>query len=179
MKTVRFQNVVAKCGRPEIHLTLVEPSKDLILQTAVKAQRVMTVFQDTVGTKSDREKVGFESGSLRQFLIFPKSLRSLAGKTVVGIKYDLLKVENVSKKDHAPALPARTKTKAKRRDKKETPSPSRAAHKNVVAFKREEPADEENKEVSALKKQVRHAMEVLETGKPVAAFNMLKRLVDG
>ena len=106
----------------------------------------MTVLQETVGTKSDRGRIGFEPGPSRQFLIFPKSLRSFAGKTVIGIKYDLLKVEKVSKKDRAPAPHARKKTKTKHRGEKRTPNFAHAAHKNVVAFKSEEPGEEENEE---------------------------------
>jgi hypothetical protein len=47
----------------------------------------------------------------------------------------------------------------------------------VVAFQQPD-EDEEDTEVTELKEQVRHAMNVLEKGKPVAAFNLLKRIVE-
>ena len=52
---------------------------------------------------------------------------------------------------------------------------------NVVAFKHppeKEDKDDEDDEIAELKKQVRLAMAVLEQGKAVAAFNLLKRIVE-
>jgi hypothetical protein len=57
----------------------------------------------------------------------------------------------------------------------------RPASEKVVHFTRAEPRDEPDKESEAIKEiknQVRHAMEVLEQGKQVAAFNLLKRILD-
>ncbi|MEO7934338.1 MAG: hypothetical protein ABIT76_14380 [Chthoniobacterales bacterium] len=70
MKTVRFSKIVESCGQPEPYLVLMDPAKDKTLQAAVKAQRVLTVFQETVGNKADRGEVGFQPGPLRQFLVF-------------------------------------------------------------------------------------------------------------
>ena len=75
-----------------------EAGEDRTLQKAVKEQRVMTVWQDSVGPKADRGKVGFEPGPGRQFLIFPKSLRAFTEHTVFGIKYDLLDSRGLPKK---------------------------------------------------------------------------------
>jgi hypothetical protein len=83
VKTVRFSKVVEKSGAPETYLVLMDPAKDRTLQAAVKAQRVMTVAQESVGTKTDRGEVGFHPGPSRQFLVFPKSLR--ADRDVVGV----------------------------------------------------------------------------------------------
>jgi hypothetical protein len=76
------------------------------------------------------------------------------------------------------AAPPRPPTKPKpglcrqvRPEKTESP-----ASRKVVAFKAVE-NDDEDEDIAELKKQVRHAMAVLEEGKPVAAFNLLKRLV--
>ncbi len=51
------------------------------------------------------------------------------------------------------------------------------ATRKVVAFKPPVEDDDEDEDIAELKKQVRHAMSVLEEGKAVAAFNQLKRLV--
>jgi hypothetical protein len=37
---------------------------------------------------------------------------------------------------------------------------------------------EDDSEVAELRRKARHAMDVLEEGKPVAAFNLLKRIVE-
>jgi len=135
----------------------------------------MTVFQENVGTKADRGKVGFDPGPNRQFLVFPKSLKRLAGAEVVGIKYDLL--EEPARPKHLRArVQAPKKPKpapARKREKKTTAEPS----SKVVAFQLAE-KEEDNDEVSEIKKQVRHAMHALEQGKQVAAFNLLKRIVE-
>ena len=181
VKTARFSKVVEKCGEPEGYLLLMDPAKDRTFQAAVKAQRVMTVFQEAVGMKTDRGEVGFQPGRGRQFLVFPKSLKPFNGRTVVGIKYDLIS---------SPEVPKSERAKAARPPKKPKPKPATKARKeraepppkhNVVAFKpprEEEEEDDEDDEIAELKKQVRHAMAVLEEGKAVAAFNLLKRIVE-
>ncbi len=92
-----------------------DPAKDRELQAEVKAKRVMTVFQDSVGNKADRGVVGFEPGPSRQFLVFPKPLRGFEGRNVVGIKYDLLSDKEPPKSERAPTIkakkPKKTKTK--------------------------------------------------------------------
>jgi hypothetical protein len=228
VKTVRFSKVVEKCGQPEDYLLLMDPAKDRTFQAAVKGNRVMTVFQETVGAKADRGEIGFQSGPRRQFLVFPKSLKPFEGSAVVGIKYDLLKAPELKKgggrakaaasggrqkpkkaeparkvEAEADALPKRkakpappsAKAKPKRekppeapRAKKEKSKKSPAAAKkrapkdNVVTFQQEtkvEPEQsEDSEEIAELKNQVRHAMALLEEGKAVAAFNLLKRAVD-
>ena len=156
-----------------------EPTKDRTLQAAVKAQRVMTVMQEAVGTKTDRGEVGFHPGRNRQFLVFPKSLRSFADRAVVGIKYDLLSSPPVPKSQRAapPRPPKKPEPKPESKARPEKPAPEPPARK-VVAFKPPPEDEEEDEEIAELKKQVRHAMAVLEKGKPVAAYNLLKRIVD-
>ena len=218
MKTARFADVVKKCGKPESHLILLDPSKDRELQQAIKAKRVMTVFQDTVGTKADRGIVGFEAGSARQFLIFPKSLRDFAGRQIVGIKYDLWTVKEVPKSERArPAKPPPKKRKEKeakqpsnifafpgleepepatlksapaKSPRKEKPAkPARASVPTKPAQRssreaRKSPPDEakrngtEKREIETIKAAVRKAMKALEAGKQVAAFNLLKKIVE-
>ena len=174
MKTVRFTQVAENCGKPEIYLPLSDPAKDQTLQKAVKAIRVMTVVQPTVGTKTDRGVIGFESGKSRQFLIFPKSLRAFARRTVVGVKYDLFELQEVPKKNRSSPPKAARKPKLKRQaNPRKEPEP---APRKVVAFTPPKD-DEELEEVTDIKKQVRQAMKALEDGKQVAAFNLLKRIV--
>ena len=59
----------------------------------------MTVYQGSGTTKADYGIVGFAEGSSRQFLLFPKTLKSFEGKRVVGIKYNLLESMPVSKEE--------------------------------------------------------------------------------
>lgn len=189
MQTARFSPVVAAAGRPESHLVFADPERDRTLQAAVKAERVMTIFQNTAGNKADHGEVGFDPGSGRQFLIFPKSLRKFKGRSVVGIKYDLIRSPDISK---AQLAPPPKKPPPKKREvphqEPETPSLSKSLKNRRVAGTKppipEEPemppdeAGEEPKHITALKNQVRRAMKHLEQGKQVAAFNMLKRIVE-
>ena len=128
----------------------------------------MTVSQETVGQHADRGTVGFDPGTNRQFLIFPKSLRSFEGKEIVGIKYDLLKGKEVPKSQRAapPKPPKPPKPKKHKRDAK------------IVPFEEQPPHVASEEAVAAIKKKVRHAMKVLEEGKAVAAFNLLKEIVE-
>src|SRR4051794_22542152 len=89
-KTARFSEVVARSGKPEVHLTWTEPTSDRVLQSALKQSRVLTVHQQTRGSKKDFGVVGLEPAPGTQFLIFPRSLRRFAGRRVVGINYELL-----------------------------------------------------------------------------------------
>jgi hypothetical protein len=91
VSTVRFSEIVKIAGEPDVHLLLTDPAQDTRLKKAVSAHRVMTIHQTTVGTKRDYGTVGFVKGATGQFLIFPKSIGAYEGRTVVGIKYDLLK----------------------------------------------------------------------------------------
>ena len=53
--------------------------------------------------------------------------------------------------------------------------------KKVVHFTKpelQEEPDEESEAIQDIKKEVRHAMELLEQGRQVAAFNLLKRIVE-
>lgn len=111
-----------------------DPAKDRTFQAALKAQRVTTVFQEAVGTKTDRGEVGFQPGRGRQFLVFPKSLKSFTGRSVVSIKYDLIGSPEVphSERAKAPRPPKKPKPKpvVKTRKSKQQPLPKH----NFVAF---------------------------------------------
>ncbi|HEY5744207.1 MAG TPA: hypothetical protein VIS99_16915 [Terrimicrobiaceae bacterium] len=173
MKTARFAEVVEAAGKPDTHLLLVPPEKDKTFQAAIKANRIMTLHQKIVGNNKDHGTVGFQPGRARQFLVFPKSLSKFRGARIVGINYDLLAnhEERVSPtKSRAKKSLSRTKVKVRK-----------PVQEKLLQFPKppakEEP-DEESEAIQELKNQVRHAMEVLEEGRQVAAFNLLKRIVD-
>jgi hypothetical protein len=214
MKTVRFAKILESAGKPDIHLLLTEPAKDKTLQTAIKSDRVMTLYQESGSTKTDYATVGFEEGKSRQFLVFPKTLKPFAGQRVVGIKYDLLESIPVSKNERAleprtgktskpernraanavnNQTPAETdptpriikseavkKTRRTRAQESADEPAKKAPPEKLVEFPKLESTQEisDSKEVEALKRRVREAMEALEEGKQVAAFNLLKRIVE-
>ena len=135
----------------------------------------MTITQPSVGSRTDRGEIGFDAGPNRQFLIFPKSLRAFSGKTVVGIKYDLLDSPPVPKSQRVsvsrPSRRAKPKPIARIRRQK----PELIDERRIVAFKLAR--EEEDEGYTEIKRQVRRAMAALEEGKAVAAFNLLKRIV--
>jgi hypothetical protein len=227
MGTVRFSKVLEACGKPDIHLLLIDPAKDKTLQAAIKSDRVMTIYQQSGST--DHGVVGFEQGRSRQFLVFPKPLKSFQGQRIVGIKYELLEdapgpkkepeKKEAAKPDEKPGEPAPTlveqalsgMTKAassasvKRADhrpptvvsKASSTKPKETAPANeeqvdqessetvsvdkVIKFQKAEPDKAptvDADEIKKLKHQVREAMDALEQGKQVVAFNLLKRILD-
>lgn len=184
MKSVRFSQVVAKCGRPETLLLLMDPKKDRALQAAVKAQRVMTLMQSPVRTKTDWGEAGFHPGSQRQYLLFPKSLAAYAGKAIIGIKYELLS-EALAPRHHAAPPAAKPARKASSHPKplkaaKPAPPPEKEEtepppHKEK---QKEEKKTADAPEVARMKRQVKKAMQALEKGRQVAAFNLLQIVDD-
>jgi hypothetical protein len=176
-ETIRFSQVVERSGQPEPFTLWVKPEKDRKFQSALKDHRVLTVHQDTVGSKADYGTVGFTEDSHAQFLIFPKSLKRFEGKRIVGVKYELLK-EDVSPKKKSALATLRPTTSKK-------PAPA----KNVIHVFRpskassEEPprapnATELATELKKLKQNIRSAVTALEKEQTVTAYNILKELVD-
>jgi hypothetical protein len=223
VSTVRFSKVLEACGKPDIHLLLIDPAKDKTLQAAIKSDRVMTLYQQSAGT--DHGVVGFEQGRSRQFLVFPKPLKPFLGQRIVGIKYELIDDTPAPKKDAvkkeapksdepAPTLedrasPAKTKgagsesakqathqtptvlskagaAKAEeaapaKQDKRDQEDRKTVSEDKVIKFQKTEPdksPEAEGDEIKKLKHQVREAMDALEQGKQVVAFNLLKRILD-
>src|SRR3954470_16755377 len=87
-KSMRFDILLEKSGKPELATLWGEPEKDPAFMRAVKENRVVTVCQQNVGTKKDYGLVGFFKEKNASFLIFPKRI-SLAPETkIIGIKYD-------------------------------------------------------------------------------------------
>ncbi|WP_038160047.1 hypothetical protein [Verrucomicrobium sp. BvORR106] len=91
MNIVRFTEVVKDAGKPEVYLPWKTPSRDAALRKLVAQHRVMTLMQPRTGTKKDWGEVGLGKNLDGQILVFPKSLKNVAGKRVVGIDYRLLK----------------------------------------------------------------------------------------
>jgi hypothetical protein len=187
MDTIRFSKIVEAAGKPVVHVLWVDPAKDAVLHKAIKTNRIMTIHQESTGTKTDYGIVGFEKNVPGQILIFPKSLKRFADHRVIGVKYDLLEWPAVPKSKEAslprpPKHPGKNKLqKTKIAVEANKPSPSKeSAVARVVKFPARESDDqnEPNEAVEEIKSQVRHAMKVLEEGKQVAAFNLLKRIVD-
>ena len=207
MKTARFASIVKTQGKPENYLAFADPSKDRGFQSAVKANRVMTVFQEAAGSKTDHGEIGFHPGHSRQFLIFPRSLKSYTDSKVIGIKYDLLngseEPEDAGKSPQEAASASSAKKKAaprpqrkdsrkqgpvnatsppegkKPRKTKSRPKPAKASRSSekakILPFP---PQAGQEPDRDNLKKAMRKAMALLEDGKAVAAFQLLKKTVE-
>ncbi len=170
---MRFASVVEKAGKPGVHLILTDPEKDAVLQRAIKARRVMTARQATVGHSVDYGVVGFQKGVSGQVLVFPKSLQAFEGAKIVGVRYELLDDSPVPE---AGRHHAARKAKPGRSPRKDRVEPEPPPAEKVVHFPRPDP-HEEDETVSELKNGIRHAMRMLEQRRQVAAFNLLKRLI--
>ena len=183
MKTIRFSQLVEKAGRPEVHLLFSKPEADKVLQKAIKARRVITVFQSARGNRTDYGEAGFEAGSARQFLIFPRSLGELGRRKIVGIQYDLLDAGVASKRKPVPKPPrkaAERKPMDERRPSKAIPDHDEPVPSGkVVPFPKPQQGEEleESENLNDLKALVRHAIRELKAGRHAAALNLLKRIV--
>ena len=113
MKTARFSQLVDAAGKPEPYVLWVEPKQDKQFQSALKANRVLTVHQEHVGAKKDYGEVGYDGDRGAQILIFPKSIRRFAGRQVIGIKYDLVEEPEAApprkEKEKTPPKPQKAK----------------------------------------------------------------------
>jgi hypothetical protein len=186
MATVRFSKVIQVVGKPFVHLLWMDPAKDSALQKAIKADRVMTVHQQPGETKADYGTVGFEKGALGEILVFPKPLKQFSNQRVIGIKYDLIEWPAVPKSQQAPRVSPPAPKKSKSRDvampalRATPPVIDEDASARVVKFPipEAENANAENENLDEFKNQVRHAMKLLQEGKQVAAFNILKQITE-
>lgn len=125
MKSVRFAQVVERCGRPHVHALWVDPKRDPDFSRAQKADRVMTLEPNGRG-KAEYGVIGFHPTHERhnQFLVFPKPLKPFDGARVIGVKFDLI--------DQPPALaPLERETWQPRRRK---PHAAPAVSPPVVEF---------------------------------------------
>ena len=185
MKSVRFAQVVQKCGKPEVYLLMSETDPDF--HKAVEAGKIMSLSDDSHGSGTEYGTVGYKKKRHGQLLLFPKSLKSFADAKIIGIKYDLFD-EDWSEEKATPSLkkekskevrvkaqkkvPAKPATKTAKK-KKDDPKP---AAKKLIPFPAKK-AEEDDDEDDALKGYVRQAMRALEKGNSVAAYNILKRII--
>ena len=89
VKTVRFSQVVEKCGGPQVYTLWQKPAADQHLQSQIKNNRVMTIQKSDGGT--DFGMSGFKERKGATYLLFPKSLKRFANKRIVGIDWALLR----------------------------------------------------------------------------------------
>ena len=89
VKTVRFTEVVATAGPPDVYTLWVKPQADRRFQSLIKNHRLMTIQQSEAGT--DFGVVEFCERKGARYLGFPKSLKRYAEKRVVGIDWELVK----------------------------------------------------------------------------------------
>jgi hypothetical protein len=138
------------------------------------------------GKETDYGTVGFQKDVSGQILIFPKSLKEFAGLRIIAVKYDLLDWPAIPKNQQAPkARPPRIREKAKPQTAVapgmavKQPSRQESLPATVVEFPRKtNDEDGPDDSVEQIKTKVRQAMKMLEEGKHVAAFNLLKRIVE-
>jgi hypothetical protein len=88
-KTARFSQVVEKCGEPKVYTLWQKPSADRHFQAHLKNNRVMTILKSESGT--DFGIIGFKERKETRYLIFPKSLKQLTNKRVIGIDWKLVR----------------------------------------------------------------------------------------
>jgi hypothetical protein len=87
-KTVRFSQVIEKCGKPEVYTLWQKSSADRHLQAQLKNNRVMTILKTESGT--DFGIAGFKEKKGAAYLVFPKSLKRFVDTRVVGIDWTLI-----------------------------------------------------------------------------------------
>ena len=136
------------------------------------------IYRIFASAESCNGPVGFVPGRARQFLIFPKSIFKFNGMHIVGIKYDLLKASPSKGRVKPAKAPQKGPHKRQLREKAKRQEPP---HEKVIHFTKPELHEvphEESEAIRDIKNRVLQAMEVLEQGRQVAAFNLLKRIVD-
>lgn len=89
-KTVRFAQLISDSGRPEIVTLWAPPETNRDFMKAVKENRVLTLIQRNVGSKTDYGLIGFFKEQQVSYLVFPKRLAHAHETKVIGIKYEEL-----------------------------------------------------------------------------------------
>jgi hypothetical protein len=185
METVRFVKVVQQSGKPEPYTLWLPPAKDAAFQRALRESRVMTLHQETVGTKKDYGLVGFVEGKGKSLLIFPRSLEAFRGKRVIAVKYDLLEEAPPEEENGEPAKAPKEEITAKTQRARSGggEKPRKAEPAEAIRLLPDPPPKKiaapasgaGSEELAELKKAVRKAMKALEQGKAVAAFQLLEK----
>lgn len=191
MKTVRFSQVVTKCGRPAVHDQWQALERDSVLKKVVKENRLMTVHIHTVGSKKDYGEVGLVKNGQHMLLVFPKGLGAFEGRRVVGIDYDLLKeaaVRAVKKAKPAKEREPSVKSKAadsekvlrlfrsEEEDQRETPTKKAKPRAAKTPTSRPQPVP--SAEAAMLRRQIKKAMKELQSGKAVMACHTLEKSLE-
>ncbi len=187
MKTVRFTELVAASGKPEVHLTWLAPARDQVLQNALKQHRVLTVHQRTRGAKKDFAVVGLDKARDSQFLIFRKSLRRFENRHVVGIRYDLLDEAGLVASTYSEKISPLSNLPEKQVDKvahfpvsepmqKDSPAPFDRDEKRESRPKPSK-VEVEPEETDPIKEEIRHALAELTSGQQARAVRRLRRLL--
>jgi hypothetical protein len=88
-KTVRFTEVVAACGNPEVYTLWLPPKEDRHFQAQLGRSRIMTIQRSAAGREFGC--VGFIEGRGAMYVAFSKSLKRFADQRIVGIKWGLVK----------------------------------------------------------------------------------------
>jgi len=88
VKTVRFAQLVEKCGQPQVYTLWQKPAQDRHSQSQIKNNRVMTIQKSEAGAEFGI--VGFKERKGANYLVFPKSLKRFENKRIVGINWDLV-----------------------------------------------------------------------------------------
>jgi hypothetical protein len=165
VKTVRFETLVQAAGNPHSHLVLTDPEKDSTLRSAVKANRVVTIYQPAVGTRTHHGAVAFDPGPSRQFLIFPRGVGKFKARRIVGIKYDLLGDADAPIRKKKP--PSLTKNRSQRKKPAQPREPTTKSPRNPPRLKVLPPPPD-------LAQSLRRALEQLEAGRRNRAVKTLE-----
>jgi len=88
-KTQRFADVVDETGKPEPYTLWQKPEQDRHLQSEIRNYRLMTILKTEAGREFGM--VGFKEQKGASYLVFPRSLKRLENKRIVGIKWDMVK----------------------------------------------------------------------------------------
>ena len=88
VKTVRFAQLVEKCGQPQVYTLWQKPAQDRHFRSQIKNNRVMTIQKSEAGAEFGI--VGFKERKGASYLVFPKSLKRFENKRIVGINWDLV-----------------------------------------------------------------------------------------
>lgn len=188
MKTARFSDVVARCGRPDPYTAWADPKADPAFQRAVKAMRILTVHQPNVGTSRDHGTIGFEPVPHALFLVFPKPLTPFRGRRVVGLDYEKITAPSPAPKSRV-AKPARKKAPPLKPPGARRPdgAPARAAARRtrpadkMVPFVPPSPPEQEVRtptkgaDPATLTRVIRAAMREIKAGRVAAAYLRLEK----
>lgn len=175
VKTVRFARVVAKAGKPTLHITWMPPDKDPALAKAAKTHRLLTLHQTLRGSRKDYGTVGLHVGDKAQFLIFPKSLKALEDRRVIAIDYDVFAGKTVAAGSFQPArVPKRAATKRAM----SSPAAQRLTDSEAEESPpTDEPEPAEAPEAPTPRSEIEKAIAELKARKPRAAIRRLEDLL--